>query len=96
MSTRDERLLAAGDAEETRDRHARRLADRLEAITPLPFTVQPEHDLLADDAISALEWAQAQDDRTLGGRIACAATPIFVGRGLVPAGRGGSMERGGR
>jgi len=82
-----ERLLAAGHAEETRDRHARHLADRLEAITPLPFTLHPQHDLLADDAIAALEWLAAEGDTALGARIACAATPIFVGRGLVPAGR---------
>jgi predicted ATPase len=83
-----ERLLAAGDAEETRDRHAGHVAERLEAVHPLPFTLYPEHEALADDAVAALEWAQSRDDVTLGARVACVASPIFVGRGLVPAGRG--------
>jgi len=82
-----EHLLAAGDVEETRDRHAAHVADRLESVHPLPFTLYPDHDALADDAIAALEWARVQDETSLGARLACAATPIFVGRGLVPAGR---------
>ena len=79
-------LVDAGDAEATRDRHARHLADRLEAIGHMPSSMLPEHYPLADDAIAALDWAQARNDMTLGARLVCGAAPIFIGRGLVNKG----------
>ena len=82
-----ERLLAQGDAEETRDRHAARVAELLGETDPTAFTISPALEELADDTIAALEWAEHRDDRELGVRLASGATPIFVGRGLVAVGR---------
>jgi predicted ATPase/class 3 adenylate cyclase len=82
-----ERLLEQGNAEETRDRHAARIAERVVDDEASFFTISPSLDELADDAVAALEWAEHRDDRELGARLACGATSIFVGRGLVAAGR---------
>jgi predicted ATPase/class 3 adenylate cyclase len=83
-----ERLVDAEAAEETRDKHAARVAARLSATDdPVGFSVTPSMDELSDDAIAALEWAEHRGDRTLVGRLACSAAPIFVGRGLIPSGR---------
>ena len=81
-----QRLVDAGDAETTRDRHAHHLADRLEAIGHMPSAMLPAHYPLADDAIAAVEWAHARNDTTLGARLVCGANPIFIGRGLLQKG----------
>ena len=81
-----QRLVDAGDAEATRDRHARHLADRLEAIAYMPTSMRPAHDALADDALAAVEWTHARNDTALGARLVCDANPIFIGRGLLKKG----------
>ena len=82
-----QRLVDAGDAETTRDRHANHLADRLDAIPDLPMSMIAEHYPLADDALMAIEWARARDDLVLGARIVSGLTPIFIGRGLIAKGK---------
>jgi predicted ATPase len=81
-----QRLLDAGDAEATRGRHAVYVADRLDAIPDMPMSMQPEHADLADDAIAAIEWARASNKIALGARLACGATPVFIGRGMLDRG----------
>jgi predicted ATPase/class 3 adenylate cyclase len=81
-----QRLVDAGDAEATRDRHAHHLADRLDAIGHMPSAMLPAHYPLADDAIAAVEWTHARNDTTLGARLVCGANPIFIGRGLLQKG----------
>ena len=74
-------LVDAGDAESTRDRHAEHVADRLDSY-PTVLTMAPEHHLLADDVLLAIDWAHGRDDRLLGARLVSGASPIFIGRGL--------------
>ncbi len=81
-----QRLVDAGDAEATRDRHAEHLADRLDA-SPTAMSMLTEHHLLADDALLAIDWAHSRDDRLLGARLVSGASPIFIGRGLSDKGR---------
>jgi predicted ATPase/class 3 adenylate cyclase len=80
-----QRLVDDGGAETTHHRHARHVADRLDAY-PMAFTMMVEHRLLADDALLALDWAHGRDDRTLGARLVSCAAPIFIGRGLSDKG----------
>lgn len=82
-----QRLVDHGEAEETRDRHAQHIAQRLEAISAgITPSSRPEHDTLADDALAALEWTRVRDDVALGARIASCAGPVFVARGLLDKG----------
>lgn len=81
-----QRLIDGGDAEATRGRHAAHIADRL-AIYSEAMTMAPEHHLLAEDALLAVDWAQDRDDLELGARLVSAACPIFIGRGLREKGR---------
>ena len=76
-----QRLVDAGDAESTRNRHAEHVADRLDTH-PTAMTMVAEHHLLADDVLLAIDWAHGRDDRTLGARLVSGASPIFIGRGL--------------
>lgn len=82
-----QRLVDAGDAESTRDRHAVRIADRLESIPDLPVSMEAEHFWLADDALMAIDWVRSTDDVALGARLVCGAYPIFVGRALLGRGQ---------
>lgn len=82
-----QRLVDAADAEATRDRHAVRLAERLESIPDMPLSMEAEHFLLADDALMAIDWVRSKNDVTLGARLVCGAYPIFIGRGVMNRGR---------
>jgi predicted ATPase len=81
-----QRLVDAGDAEATRDRHAAHVADRLERIPDMPLSMEAEHFVLADDALMAIDWVRSRHDVTLGARLVCGAYPIFIGRGLLDRG----------
>ena len=50
------------------------------------MTMGPEHHLLADDALMALDWARTRLDVALGAGLTCGAGPIFIGRGLMEKG----------
>ena len=80
-----QRLVDGGDAETTRDRHARHVAGRLDAH-PTAMTMVAEHHLLADDVLLAIDWAHGRGDRTFGARLVSGASPIFIGRGLSKKG----------
>ena len=82
-----DRLLEHGDAEATRDRHARHIVDRLDAAAFMPLSMRSEHRLLADDALAAIDWAHANGDTVLGAQLVCAASTIFIARGLFEKGR---------
>lgn len=81
-----QRLVDADDAEAIRGRHAAHLADRLERIPDLPHSMEAEHFVLADDALMAIDWVRSKHDVTLGARLVCGASPIFVARGLLDRG----------
>lgn len=48
--------------------------------------MNPEHRLLADDALAAIDWAHANGDTYLGAELACAASTIFIARGMFKKG----------
>jgi hypothetical protein len=81
-----DRLVEHGDADATRDRHARRIVARLDAAATMPLSMRPEHRLLADDALAAIDWAHANGDTALGAQLVCAATTIYIARGQFDRG----------
>lgn len=81
-----DRLVEHGDADATRDRHARRIVARLDTAATMPMSMRPEHRLLADDALAAIDWAHAKGDTALGAQLVCAASTIYIARGLFDKG----------
>jgi len=80
-----DRLVEQGESEATRHRHARHLVERL-AATSIPLSMNPEHRLLADDALAAIDWAHANGDTSLGAGLVCAASTIPIARGMFEKG----------
>ena len=81
-----DRLVDHGDAEATRDRHARHVVVRLASPWPMWLSMRPEHRLLADAALGAIDWARAGGDALLGAQLACVTPTIFIARGLFAQG----------
>ena len=82
-----QRLLDAGDAEASRDRHAEHIAVRLDALTDVPVDLVPDLVLLADDVLSAIDWCRSRNQTNTGARIVSVAAPIFIARGMKDRGR---------
>ncbi len=81
-----DRLVEQGDGDGTRERHALRIIGRLDAAAVMPMTMRPEHRLLADDALAAIDWAHANGDTALGAQLVSVTTPVFTARGLFDKG----------
>ena len=81
-----DRLVEQGDGDATRERHALRIVERLDSAAFMPLSTRPEHRLLADDALAAIDWAHANGDTALGAQLVCAASTIFIARGLFDKG----------